>query len=229
MFGDSRRFHRGAWFLALVGVALVPVTGQGAQIDAATFFLLKRGMSESEVLVRAGPPDLVTSPGSDEDETRSGAVVEVAPGVFGFDAERHSKTRTIKELHYIPGPEEHDPHLTVITVKGGRVWDIIRTKLFHRPPARQEALPEPRPRSPSDEDIKVQQAEDTLRAAERYAATRARLKEQARASRAVGNGVEGADGSEERPVYQLRKADGTVYYGDRMPDDDSPGPRLADD
>ena len=65
-------------------------------------------MSEGEILFRAGHPDR-----------------EVY-----FDTEGQRTIESIKQLFYIPGTEETDPHVTVITIQAGRAIDIERIKLF---------------------------------------------------------------------------------------------------
>lgn len=78
------------------------------QIDTGTYIRLEKGMSEGEVLVRAGAPDKE----------------------IYFDSEAQRTTQSLKQFFYIPGPDESDFHLTVITFQKGRVLDIERTKLF---------------------------------------------------------------------------------------------------
>jgi hypothetical protein len=76
---------------------------KGGQIDFEIYQHLKIGMSESEILIRAGAPD--------REEYMGGSV---------------------KQLFYIPGRDEYDPHITVITTTNGRVTNIERTRLFSR-------------------------------------------------------------------------------------------------
>lgn len=195
-------------------LALVwPLQAVAAQIDITTFNTLRRGMSESEILLRAGPPDLVEGIGL-RSADRGVALVRGGTGhgeVIGF---RKNRTEhTIKQLHYIPGPDEHDPQLTVITITGGLVSHLERTKMFGRSaydahrddaPAEREVY--------SDEELKVRRADRTLKAAEHYARTRTRLKEQARLDEKSDEGANGA-----RVIYRVTQPDGTVYYGDRPP------------
>jgi hypothetical protein len=108
--------RRLGWVVAalLLGPDIGPL-GAG-QIDFDTYRLLQRGMSEAEVLVRAGPPDKINS---------------FDVGIGGLQS-----FETVRQLFYIPRPGEVDPHLTVITTQGGRVSDIERTKLFSSPKGR---------------------------------------------------------------------------------------------
>lgn len=88
-----------------------PEPGITSQIDSGTYFRLQKGMSEGEVLIRAGPPDKE----------------------IYFDSEAQRTVESLKQLLYIPGPDESDPHLTVITLQKGRVVNIERTKIFSPP------------------------------------------------------------------------------------------------
>ena len=187
------------------------------QIDSGTYFRLQRGMSESELLSRAGPPDLVTSPGTVTTIRRSGAVAEPVPDVQVIDTAEKEVTQEVKQYHYIPGPYEPDPFLTVITIRGGQVWDIERTKLFTRPkyPADQpDDAGAGRTRKPSDEEILLQRAEDRFKAAKEYAETRTRLMREA-------GKTESTQGqpatSEKATIYRSSQPDGSFYFGDAPP------------
>ena len=76
--------------------AAVPVRGMGFN----TFARLQRGMSEGELLQRAGQPD------------------EVAVENFRNDV--------VKSYYYFP--THADPFITVVTVRGSRIENIERTK-----------------------------------------------------------------------------------------------------
>ncbi len=175
-----------AWFQASAG-----------QMDVSTFNNLRRGMPESEVLLRAGAPDLVTAP--------DGGVL--APGGGGYGVVTLSPVR---RLHWIPDAGEHDPHLTIVTLTHGRVSALDRRKILapDLPPpvplAGAPAAPAPR----SDVAIRRERAERTLEAAERYAEVRARIK--------AGAEAPGADAAD-RPVYRGRDASGHPYFGDLPP------------
>lgn len=184
--------------LALLGV-LAPGAAAAGQIDATTLFLLRPGMPESEVLVRAGAPDLVSPPGS-------GGVRIIS-----------SNAAAVERWHYIPDRSEHDPHLTIITMTNGRVFNIERRKVFSRDglPEPPEAAPD---RKPSDSEIVRERLERTMEAAERYARTRARLKrEDIELRQAAGELPETPTGRGELEIYRGLDADGSAYYGDRPP------------
>ena len=73
-----------------------PVRG----MDFATFIYLQRGMSEGEVLLRAGKPD--------------------------FESVENFRNYVVKSLYYYPTTA--NPFITIVTVRGGRVADINRTR-----------------------------------------------------------------------------------------------------
>ncbi len=73
-----------------------PVRG----MDFATFIYLQRGMSEGEVLLRAGRPD--------------------------HESVENFRNYVVKSLYYYPTIA--NPFITTITVRGGRVADIDRTR-----------------------------------------------------------------------------------------------------
>ena len=190
--------------------------GLAAQLDSATFFALDRGMSESELLVRAGEPDLVTYPGGEVVTRRSavGRVVEEDRRLGLIGGYERSRYVEIKEYHYIPDHTEHDPHLTVITLRAGRIFEMERTKLLTRPKAPAEAAGTEAQRRPSDTDIRIERVDRVLEAAEAYAETRARLKGDA----AAAAGAEGAAAGATRPeVYRATSEEGVPYFGDRPP------------
>ncbi|MEQ1773032.1 MAG: DUF4124 domain-containing protein [Burkholderiales bacterium] len=73
-----------------------PVRG----MDFSTFIYLQRGMSEGEVLLRAGRPD--------------------------FESVENFRNNVVKSLYYYPTTA--NPFITIVTVRGGRVADIDRTR-----------------------------------------------------------------------------------------------------
>jgi hypothetical protein len=77
-------------------VSALPVRG----MEFGVFMHLRRGMSEGEVLSRAGKPD---------DETFEGG-----------------RNFVVKSLYYYPTPS--DPFITVVTLRGGRVANLERTR-----------------------------------------------------------------------------------------------------
>ena len=208
------------WMVAGLGVVLLaaaPLAGEAGQIASADFFGLRRGMSESEILLRAGVPDLVTTPGFETIEVRAGKVRDGKSGKpISFETFRRSRTPVIERWHYVPGPREHDPYLTVITFKGGEVWELERTKVFSRAslPAVTESAPESdRESRTSEYDVRVERLDKTLEAAESYAATRRRLKEEI----ALPEAEPGAARGSESPIYRRVQPDGSTYYGDAPP------------
>ena len=109
-----------------------------------------------------------------------------------------------------PRNDEPDPFITVISIRGGEVWELQRTKVFSR--ARREAPQALAVRGAkagmTDEEILGERIDRTLRAARDYAATRARLKEEAGAASPSGS---------KTTVYRHVDGDGSVYFGDRPP------------
>jgi hypothetical protein len=95
-----RRYSAGliAFLLAACVWAAQPVRG----MDFDTYIRLQRGMTEGELLSRAGPPDYVA-----------------------LDAVRRE---VAKSFYYYPTAT--DPFTTVVTVRGGRIDNIERTKKY---------------------------------------------------------------------------------------------------
>ncbi len=93
------------YFLVLLAVLSLPL-GVGAQttpvrgMDFDTYIRLQRGMSEGELLLRAGPPDYVS-----------------------FDSVRDELAKSF--FYY---PTHRDPFMTVVTLRGGRIEHVERTK-----------------------------------------------------------------------------------------------------
>lgn len=203
-----------AALLALPGAVHSPGARAG-QIDSATYFSLRRGMTEGEVLVRAGTPDLVTSPGMESVEVRSGMVTTPGKGEETFSEFRRTRAPTLERWHYIPGHQEHDPHITVITFRAGEIWEVERIKVFTRrkPPADSGA---PAAEPLSDEDVRRERADNALEAAEAYSATRARLKEQADAEGGAGP-EQATPPREPTTIYRSVQPDGSTYFGDAPP------------
>lgn len=212
----ARTGDRGPRIVGLVAGVLLGaplVAAQAGQIESATFFGLRRGMSESEILVRAGPPDLITSPGTRSVVISSDRVSRAPDGGLAIDRVKRVVSPALERWHYIPDRSESDPHLTVITFRGGQVWDMERTKVFSR-----AGLPAPPGASGdagqrlSDEEIRLRRAERTLEAAESYAETRERLR------KAATSAPEDPGGT----VYRGTDAEGAAYFGDRPPAEASP-------
>jgi len=151
-------------YLRLTGVLLpwlvIPLCWAG-QIDSASYFHLRRGMNESEILLRAGEPDRITG-------LNTAPLSANQAGYAAADLE-------IKRFHYIPGALESDPHLTVITFRGGLVSRIERSKVFSRvKPPETDAVRRPL----TTDEVRRKQADRVLDAARDYAEIRQRLKRQ---------------------------------------------------
>ena len=77
-----------------------PAMPQTRGMDFGVYIHLRRGMSEGEVLLRAGKPDHES-----------------------FDGGRNF---VVKSLYYYP--TQADPYITVVTLRGGRVASLDRTQ-----------------------------------------------------------------------------------------------------
>ena len=77
-------------------VVAPPVRG----MDFGVYIHLKRGMSEGEVLLRAGKPD--------------------------NESVENFRNFVVKSLYYYP--TQSDPYITVVTLRGGRIAEIERTR-----------------------------------------------------------------------------------------------------
>ena len=75
-----------------------PVRGMGFD----TFIRLERGMSEGELLLRAGKPDQI--------------------------AVENVRSSIVKSYYYFPTAT--DPFITVVTLRGGRIANLERTRKF---------------------------------------------------------------------------------------------------
>ena len=184
-----------------------------AQLSSSVFFKLQRGMNEGELLVRAGQPDLVTYPGVTARETTIGQVVTDADGNEAFARFRRTRIPEVKQYHYIPDRSEHDPYLTIVTLRGGLISRIDRTKVFSRenlPEAARSADTAPSEPVRTDTEIRRDRAERTFQAAQDYAETRQRLLERT---------GEYAAPERDPTLYRRVEGDGSVYYGDRPSSD----------
>ena len=202
-----------AVLVSVVGVGvLLSASAIAGQVDSSAYFHLRRGMSESEVLVRAGPPDLVTSPGQEAVEVRHGVVDQGNDGDVSFDSFRRARIPTLASWHYVPSPGETDPFITIVTFRGGEVWELQRTKVFSRYQPKSSST-ESAPEAVSDTDIQRERADNTLKAAEAYAATRAKLKQQG------GNADTDPPTQESKTIYEGLRPDGSTYFGDSPPNE----------
>jgi hypothetical protein len=200
-----------ATLLSLLCIAMIfPPLVNAGQIESSAFFHLRRGMSESEVLVRAGPPDLVTSPGQEAVEVKHGVVERGDDGDVTFDSFRRTRIPSLARWHYVPDSAETDPFITIITFRAGEVWELQRTKVFSRYKPKSAATATGQD-SISDTDIQRERADNTLKAAEAYAATRAKLKEQS-GDEDAGQALDGT-----AKIYKGVQPDGSTYFGDSPP------------
>ena len=87
------------------------IPGYAGQMDFGTYIRIQVGMSEAEIIVRAGSPDRE---------------------IF-FNAEIVRGDLSDKQMLYIPETGQPDPHLTIITIESGRAGVIERIKLFSPP------------------------------------------------------------------------------------------------
>ncbi|PZP62828.1 MAG: hypothetical protein DI596_03465 [Azospira oryzae] len=93
------------------------------------FVHLRRGMTESEVLSRAGPPDLQSVEGVDEVQQTLAEAQPTGPRHGrGFSSVRVIGSRVVKTWTYLPTAS--DAFTTVITFRGGRVENIERIRKF---------------------------------------------------------------------------------------------------
>ena len=84
-----------------VAVVPPPATAAPARgMDFGVYIQLRRGMSEAEVLLRAGKPDQ--------------------------ESVENFRNFVVKSLYYYPTAA--DPFITVVTLRGGRVTEIERTR-----------------------------------------------------------------------------------------------------
>lgn len=191
---DARTGLRRVLLAAALGAA---GSAGAAQMDIETFNNLRRGMLESEVLLRAGAPDLITAPG--------GYVAS-----YGLAGTTLAYAGARVEFHYLPDANDHDPWLTVVVLSGGRISALERTK-FTGTFAASYDTPDAAPTrvQPRDHDIRADRADRTLRAAERYAEVRWRIRERGAA----------ADGpaAPPRTLYRGTDDQGTPYFGDVAP------------
>ena len=191
-------------WLSFLGTTLLTPARAG-QMEARTFGLLRIGMSESEVFSRAGQPDFDTRIGLESVARETFIVLDDSDTVVG--AVRKKQVATVKELHYVPGLGEHDPHLTVVTIKAGKISGLNRTKLFTRRTTELPAVADVSSERISDYDYRIRQLDRTIAAARQLAETRARLKA------AAGD----AKPTKTFEIYSAIQPDGSIYFGDRPP------------
>jgi hypothetical protein len=102
-----------------------PAAVRGMPFDV--FILLRQGMSEAELLQRAGPPDYMSVDGSVGSSVISGRRV----GPPGPDKPPRVQTFSNLELkNFYYYPTVSDPFTTVVTLTGGRISEMQRTRKF---------------------------------------------------------------------------------------------------
>jgi hypothetical protein len=84
-------------------IAAVPAIPPVRGLDFQTFTRLYRGMSEGELMLRAGRPD--------------------------FDSVENFRHDIVRSYYYYPTPS--DPFITVISVRGGQIVHIERTRKMY--------------------------------------------------------------------------------------------------
>jgi hypothetical protein len=109
------------WLFLVLSIPTFAQSPRG--MDFEVFIRLDRGMSEGEVLTRAGPPDLLSA---DATEEFSASSAVVAPPFINRG--RFTRTEVIKTYTYLPTLS--NPFTTIITFRGGRIVNLERIKKF---------------------------------------------------------------------------------------------------
>lgn len=104
---------------------------RGMRFDV--YIRLKQGMTEAELLQRAGPPDYESTDGTDTSTraiVQDSVVIDPATGnpVPQRDVIRSERTEIVKSWYYLPTLT--DPFTTRVLLTGGRIANIERTKKF---------------------------------------------------------------------------------------------------
>lgn len=101
-------------------------------MDFGVFIMLRHGMSEGELLQRAGPPDFQSADGYAVQPivvTRHGRPIDQLHDWRGQGALSYGVSNEIvKNFYYYPTLS--NPFNTVLTLTGGRITDIQRTRQF---------------------------------------------------------------------------------------------------
>ena len=90
-------------------------------MDFDVYIRLRKGMSEGELLARAGPPDHLAVDGSVDRK-------EVVRGGESEPVSVNSTELIGKTFYYFPTAS--DPFTTVVTTSGGRIVDLQRERKF---------------------------------------------------------------------------------------------------
>ena len=110
-----------------VAVAPAPIHGLPFEI----FIQIQRGMSEAEVVLRAGTPDQEVTEGTQEHSvaiasTTKSANPQTGQAVRNTIVQRNTSNLVLKTYYYLPTIA--DPFTTIITFRGGWVNDIQRIR-----------------------------------------------------------------------------------------------------
>jgi hypothetical protein len=97
--------------------APAPVAVRGMSFD--TYIMLRQGMTEGELLQRAGPPDY---------ESNDGTVGSSVITGRRRNRVQSSNNLEIRKFYYYPTAS--DPFTTVVTLTGGLIADLQRTRQF---------------------------------------------------------------------------------------------------
>jgi hypothetical protein len=101
-----------------------PTAVRGMPFDV--FIMLRQGMTEAELLQRAGPPDYMSVDGSVGNVVSARRIGPPGPGkpprVETFS------NMELKNFYYYPTVS--DPFTTVVTLTGGRISEMQRTRKF---------------------------------------------------------------------------------------------------
>jgi hypothetical protein len=99
-------------------------------MDFGVYIMLRQGMSEGEVLQRAGPPDFQTSDGSvGVSVVAKARQINDPAGNRGRGPHVHSfNNLEVKRYYYYPTVS--NPFTTVLTLTGGMISDLQRTRRF---------------------------------------------------------------------------------------------------
>ncbi|HWQ38434.1 MAG TPA: hypothetical protein VNM24_07455 [Burkholderiales bacterium] len=128
---------RGSVKFLLAALALAGSAASGEErvrgMAFDVYIRLEIGMSEAELLQRAGPPDYESTDGLD---TRSHAIVQdsvlIDPVSGRRIPQRHvlrgELSQTVKTWYYLPTVA--DPFTTTVRLTGGRISQIERKKKF---------------------------------------------------------------------------------------------------
>ena len=110
-------------------VAVAPATVHGLPFDI--FIQIQRGMSEAEVLLRAGTPDQEATEGTQEHtvaiaSTAKSITPQTGQTVRNTIVKSNTSNLVLKTYYYLPTIA--DPFITIITFRGGWVNDIQRIR-----------------------------------------------------------------------------------------------------